>query len=187
MNFIAFNSINFKDELNKALMQESAKEDICLITHEKLNEVEKITLPCNHSFNYTALITSLHKNKNYSSVRSFNKNISYKCPYCRTEGSKLLPYIPELFPTKLYGINYTINDNIEKMKYNSCKYINTKNKTCNKTCLNEYCKKHCPSSLKQKSPTVKELKLKAKQLKLKNYSRLKKSELIELIEKNKNI
>ena len=41
MNFIAFNSINFKDELNKALMQESAKEDICLITHEKLNEVEK--------------------------------------------------------------------------------------------------------------------------------------------------
>ena len=35
--------------------------------------------------------------------------------------------------------------------------------------------------------TVKELKLKAKQLKLKNYSKLKKSELLALIEENKNI
>ncbi len=187
MNFIEINSINFKDELNKALMQESAKEDICLITHEKLNELEKITLPCSHSFNYTALITSLCNNKNYSAVRSFNKNISYKCPYCRTQGHKLLPYIPEIFPTKLYGINFTTNENIEKMKYNLCKYTNNKKITCNKICLNEYCKKHYLSTSKQKSPTVKELKLKAKQLKLKNYSKLKKSELLELIEKNKNI
>ena len=187
MEFIAFNSINFKDELNKALMQESAKEDICLITHEKLDPLEKITLPCNHSFNYTELVTSLCKNKTYSTVRSFNKNISYKCPYCREQGSKLLPYIPELFPTKLYGINYTLNENITKIMPNSCTYVNSKKKMCNKICLNELCKKHYLTSLKQKSPTVKELRVKAKQLKLKNYSRLKKAELLALIEKNKNI
>ena len=187
MNTVSLYSINFKDELKKALAQENAKEDICLITHEKLNPLEKITLSCNHSFNYTALITSLYKNKHYTTVRSFNKNISYKCPYCRIQGNKLLPYVPELFSMKLYGINYTLNENIKKMEPNVCKKINTKNEPCNKICLNEYCKKHYLASLKKKSPTVKELKAKAKQLKLKKYSRLKKTELIALIEENKNI
>jgi len=185
MNVIDISNFNFKEEMDKAMNENNAKENICLITHEKLCPLEKITLQCGHSFNYTALICSLFRNRNYSNIRAFNKKISFKCPYCRTVPDKLLPYIPELFSKKLPGINY--NDNIDKMDSNLCKYVNKNNNMCGKVCLNGYCTKHYLNSVKIKPTTVKELKLKAKQLKLKNYSKLKKSELLALIEENKNI
>ena len=60
------------------------------------------------------------------------------------------------------------------------------NKKCEKICINNLCYKHYLKSTKTKK-TIKELRLIAKDMKLKKYSRLRKQELIELIEKNKNI
>ena len=180
---IDINSFNFKEELNKAIKEDICNSDICLISHEKLDPFKKITLTCNHSFNYDCLLKSLEKNKNYYNIRNLQKFIQYKCPYCRNKPDRLLPYIPEIYPKKLFGINW----GHRKAETKQCSFINTKGKPCNKICLNQYCEKHYVKSLKKKPLTVKELRIKAKQLKLKNYYKLKKAQLILLIEQNKNI
>jgi|TARA_Y100000992_G_scaffold300968_1_gene270765 hypothetical protein len=182
--FINTESFNFKEELNKAMQQDIAKNDICLISHEKLDPFKKITLSCNHSFNYDNLIQSLEKNKHYFNNRCYYNTIKYKCPYCRDVPNQLIPYIPEICNKKLIGINWGSKD---KIKTNLCKFINSRKNPCNKICLNNFCEKHYQKSLQKKPLTVKELRIKAKQLNLKNYSRLKKAELILLIEENKNI
>ena len=181
--FIDLYDFNFSEELNKAINDSTNKDNICLISHEPLCECKKITLPCNHSFNYDILIKSLEKNKNYHNIKSYNTDTKYNCPYCRKSSNLLLPYIPELYKKKLYGINYGSR---EKIKSNVCTFIDNYNKKCEKICINNLCYKHYLKSTKTKK-TIKELRLIAKDMKLKKYSRLRKQELIELIEKNKNI
>jgi len=51
MNYIIENNVNFYDELNKELLEESINDNICLLTHVPL-EQNPITLECNHKFNY---------------------------------------------------------------------------------------------------------------------------------------
>ena len=54
--FVDLYNFNFSEELNKAINDSTNKDNICLISHEPLCKCKKITLPCNHSFNYDILI-----------------------------------------------------------------------------------------------------------------------------------
>lgn len=77
------------------------ENEICLISKEPI--VEKITLPCKHSFEYYYLYEEIKQQK--------QRHKSYfKCPYCRTKFNGTIPY-------------YEIDD-IEKINY-----INNTNKT----------------------------------------------------------
>ena len=70
------------------------ENEICLISKEPI--VEKITLPCKHSFEYYYLYEEIKQQK--------QRHKSYfKCPYCRTKFNGTIPY-------------YEIDD-IEKYKY----------------------------------------------------------------------
>ena len=181
---------NFKDALKLAIdnPDDLNNSNMCLISRNPFNSFNFIKLSCGHSFQYDILIHSLIKNKNYRNSKVLNTNI-IKCPYCRHVINQKLPYIPELVKKKYYGINFHNSQAPDFPHPNKCIYIQKNKKICNKHCLNEYCKKHFSSvnnnSLEKN--TLKELKIMAKQLGLKRYSKLNKKDLINLINENKNI
>ena len=89
--------------LAKAMLNEEENEDeeeICLISNEKLGKY-KITLPCNHSFNYVALYNEILNQKNnwikikHISHLETQKLGSYqiKCPYCRKIGIPQIDFV----------------------------------------------------------------------------------------------
>ena len=68
------------------------------------------------------------------------------------------------------------------------KYGKNKNNRCENMCFGSYCNKHNKKTDNNlKNYTVVELKEKCKSLKIKGYSKLKKIELIKLLENNSNI
>lgn len=73
--------------------------NICSISHLPLDK-DFITLPCNHQFNYMALIKDLQ-------VR-FSREKRLTCPYCRKIISSYLPIRLDLYPrtiTNIHGPN----------------------------------------------------------------------------------
>ena len=181
--------LNFKDALKFAMNEKDdyKNEDICLITRNPLTEYDSVKLSCGHGFNYTALVESLVKNKHYKNSKHVQNKP--KCPYCRNNENTILPYVPELVKGKYYGINYSIYLNRLPIP-NKCIHKLKNGNLCNKICLNSYCKKHYlkeKSKDKLENKTVKELKLLAKNMGFKKYSKLKKIELITLIKENKNL
>ena len=147
--------------LAKAMLNEEENEDeeeICLISNEKLGKY-KITLPCNHSFNYVALYNEILNQKNnwikikHISHLETQKLGSYqiKCPYCRNIHNGLIPYIKIDGVKKLKYINHPMSKVIH---INSCKYEfksgKRKGEWCGKNCLNEYCVNHA-NQLEKKS------------------------------------
>tara|TARA_B000000609_G_C24121646_1_gene319925 strand:+ start:495 stop:1049 length:555 start_codon:yes stop_codon:yes gene_type:complete len=180
--------LNFKDALKLAIKEEDnyKNEEICLITRNPLKEYDSIKLSCGHAFQYTALVDSLIKNRHYKNSRHIQNKP--KCPYCRNSNNIILPYVPELVKVKYYGINHSLNCILPKSK--KCTYKLKNGNLCNKVCLNNYCKHHgMKENSKQQleNKTVKELKLLAKTMGIKKYSRLRKNELITLIKENKNL
>jgi hypothetical protein len=112
-------------------------ENLCLITKQPIKN--KITLKCDHSFEYVALLK--YYIKSYS---NFKKHI---CPYCRTIINGFIPYYE--------NTKYKINEKkiMEYFKYNTylkCEYCfkygknkNTKcNNNANKYINGNYCIKH---------------------------------------------
>jgi len=112
-------NINFKEELNKLLDEDSENEDeLCQITGLPLKD-KHVVLECNHHFNYDALYNEIYKqkyefktyepnslsNKNLQKFRESSLDYFIKCPYCRNIQFTLLPYYKELDLTELYGIN----------------------------------------------------------------------------------
>tara|TARA_B100000508_G_scaffold139568_1_gene138221 strand:+ start:3798 stop:4352 length:555 start_codon:yes stop_codon:yes gene_type:complete len=180
---INIESFNFKEALLKTINDNSNKDNVCLISHEPIPDYNLITLSCGHSFNYDILIKSLEKNK-WTKIHIINKIKGFNCPYCRKHHSTILPRIPELFSKKIYGINY---DNESSVITNKCSHILNSGRRCNKCCLNKLCKTHYLKITDMKFKTLPELKKLAKSMKLKRYSKLRKDELIKLIEENKNI
>jgi hypothetical protein len=107
----------------------------CLINKLPLG-INKITLSCNHTFNYTALYKEIYNIKyKYPRTRKLQRN-EIRCPYCRKVHQNILPYIPEEVLEKIVGINwppkYALMPSI-------CKHIlksgNRKGESCLKPCL----------------------------------------------------
>mgnify|MGYP001196669562 FL=1 len=104
----------FLKELNEQLNEisdesETNKEDICLISMEKLEE-SHITLPCSHKFNYIPLYNEICEQKtknNPLEVVKLHFN-EIKCPYCRTITTGLLPYQCIDGVKKKCGVNYPL-------------------------------------------------------------------------------
>jgi hypothetical protein len=142
-NYIIEDDIDFYKELN--MSSDNNLNNTCLITNEPLGK-NKITLPCNHSFNYLPLYKEVCKQKNRHNSLEITKLKIYqiKCPYCRLIIDNLLPYIPNV-----QGVSKTKNVN-SPSKYsfypNKCSYVfksgKNKNKPCGKNCLHEYCFYH---------------------------------------------
>ncbi len=101
MNYIVEDNYDFFKELNKPLDNQVHIEspDKCMISHLPL-ELNSVTLPCKHSFNYLPLYTELCLHNN-------NKNIT--CPYCREVSQKFIPFIPLPTVKKRFGVNYPPN------------------------------------------------------------------------------
>jgi hypothetical protein len=118
--------------------------DRCLISRQELNE-HKISLPCNHSFNYIPLYTEIVNQKkrvNLTETVRLRYN-QIKCPYCRTIHNYLIPYIKMEGVSCIHGVNTP-----RKYVYyeNTCEYIykrgTNKGKRCSIRCSSEYCNSH---------------------------------------------
>ena len=132
-NYVVEDGIDFFAELNKKEDFDYNNENVCLITNSKLLN-NKITLPCNHSFNYLPLFFEVRNQKRFNPNEPFNlRRHQIRCPYCRQVSNKLLPYIPPSVIGKgvvrISGVNSP--DNIcMKHKICSWKFKSGKKKDC---------------------------------------------------------
>ena len=188
-------SINFYDLLNNSIMDTKENSNVCLISRKPLDNT-KTTLQCGHSFNYLNIfkeILNQKTNKKYSNIRKYQ----IQCPYCRTVQEKVLPYL------SLRGVKrvkYVNSPNSIELLTTKCSYKLKNNNICNKACHeNGLCNRHFHLAEKKKqleniiinnntdndvdynTLTVKMLKQLLKKKKIKNYSKLKKKELIKLL------
>ncbi len=79
--------------------------DKCYISDEPLNDT-RVTLNCNHSFNYYALYQEIIKQKH--SVRNklnHLQNHCLECPYCRQIQTTLIPYRKIKGVRRIRGVN----------------------------------------------------------------------------------
>ncbi len=184
----------FYAELKKALSEEKLDKSTtpqCEIDHIDLEEYY-ITLECGHTFNYEAIFNAVNENKNSCTHYSKLTRYQIKCPYCRNIQNKLLPYYKTLLNKKIYGVNhpdqYTMYNNLCDYKFKSGK---NKGHQCGNKCYFTKCNTHF--KLSQDNPvfnsndvdyknlknyTVIMLRKIAKYNKCKNYSKLKKNDLI---------
>ena len=126
---------DFYKALNEA--DDLSNENICMITHLPLT-LNSVTLPCKHSFNYMPLYTELSIHHNYRNIR---------CPYCRTEFDKFIPFIPLPNVKRVIGVN---SPEKKCMPAPSCEYMfkngTNKGKFCSMNGMETesgiFCKKH---------------------------------------------
>ena len=104
-------------------------EDICLISKEPINY--KITLECNHSFEYYYLYEEIKQQKNR------HKNY-FKCPYCR---NKYIGTIPYYEIEDVEKINYINNHNKSLLPILKCSFENCP-LHANKYKIGVFCTKH---------------------------------------------
>jgi hypothetical protein len=116
----------------------------CLISRQELNNT-KISLPCNHEFNYMPLYNEIFNQKRKASVTETIrlKYNQIKCPYCRTIHNYLIPY------KKMDGVEivYGVNSPRKYVYYeNTCSYVykrgTNKGNKCTIRCSDEYCNSH---------------------------------------------
>ena len=147
-NFIINNTDDFNMYLMKLISNDEDKSDIndnkCLITNDELTE-NNVKMYCGHRFNYIPLIEEFINqkcNKSYYEVTHLSR-FDLKCPYCRHIQKGTIPYHSHLYEKKINGINWPPS----KLSLNNyCKGVfksgKRKGQTCNKRCLNEFCKMH---------------------------------------------
>lgn len=147
MNYIIENNIDFFSELNKELSDDSNQNNICLLTHQLLEE-NFITLLCGHKFNYIPLYNEVcnQKKDNYLETTHLSIN-QIKCPYCRSITNKLLPYIEHKDVVYKRGINYPLRYcmslySCQWMKYGKNKHPVLCNKGAFKSEHGTYCSHH---------------------------------------------
>ena len=200
-------------ELNKSDNQETK---CCLISKQPLNNTS-IKLMCGHEFNYKPLYREIVKQKTYHnhlSIVRLRKN-QLQCPYCRNIQEKVLPFKPYEGVEKKYGVNSPPSYEMlmDKCSY-IFKSGKRKNKPCNKLCNGEYCNGHFKIMEKKKEKekikentiidnstsdaiskdtnslknlTLVKLKEVAKELKIKGYYKMRKSDLYNEVFKKINL
>ena len=139
-----------KDDFLKMLNYDSdndsddGEDNKCLISRNVLDNT-KITLPCNHSFNYLPLYKEVFNQKkkmNVIEVVRLRYN-QIKCPYCRTIHNYLIPYKKMEQVELVHGVNTP-----RKYVYyeNQCSYVykrgHNKGKVCGIRCSDKYCNSH---------------------------------------------
>ena len=144
MNDDLNNEEYFNFLLNNEDDTDSDNENICLITHEKL-DMNYIELTCKHKFNYYSICKEII---NQRKGNIYNKNNLDKkkiiCPYCRNIQKNNIPYIPCQGIKSYKNINNCLENKLEFIwVYKSGK---NKNNTCKKNGFNSlhgiYCKNH---------------------------------------------
>jgi len=139
MNYVLEGGMNFHDELMKSICNTKKTEnDLCLITAFPL-EKDHITLFCNHSFNYSAILAEVIRQKkiNYLEIQKLNK-MQIKCPYCRKIQTGLLPFHKKF--KKIKNVNWP-----PKYSYSTQRCQATirsgkrKGESCNKYCFGIKC------------------------------------------------
>jgi len=110
--------------------------DVCLISKEPI--YHKITLPCNHSYEYYYLYCEVIEQK--------NRHTDYfKCPYCRKKYESTLPYYEIDEIRQINTVNYNKNVlPIVKCSSKKCTLFGNKYK------CGDFCKKHYLLSKKKK-------------------------------------
>lgn len=197
MNLIIPEGFDFYAELKKNIEstneEENNEEEVCLVTGQRLDDTA-IQLECGHKFNYKAIFNDMYTyrySSNYTDQLHLREH-QIRCPYCRQIQENLLPYLPDIEPTRARGVNYPPSLCMAK---NTCSYVfkSGKNKgaMCEKKCYRTMCNQHFkpvkePSNVDLKRETLvgmllSELRVLAKYHKLKKYSKLKKNDLINLL------
>jgi len=162
MNYIIENNVNFYDELNKELLEESINDNICLLTHVPL-EQNPITLECNHKFNYIPLYNEVCNQKKDSYLETTHLLLNQiKCPYCRSITNKLLPYVKHKDVTYKRGVNYPLKYGMKLYSCKWMKYGKNKQELCNKAAYISdhgiFCSTHqnmCNKKIQQENKTKK--------------------------------
>lgn len=128
--------INFYDSLKKSLDEDTDDDElICKINGMPLDD-KKVTLECNHKFNYHALYkeickqkfdfktydTHLLSKKEQLKMRDLKIDYFIKCPYCRRAQFNILPYYEELGLEKIYGVNTLEEKYCMKKQYSNNNY-----------------------------------------------------------------
>ena len=108
-NYILPAGFNFESALG-SLDDESAGDDMCLISHERLRS-PYITLSCGHRFNYCPLYFEVQEQKK-TRVEGGNTLETtrllphqMKCPYCRHIEGHTLPFFPGQGVPKTRNVN----------------------------------------------------------------------------------
>jgi sarcosine oxidase delta subunit len=202
MNYIIPEGFNFYEELNKNLKAQSSSQrqvkEVCLITGDELDETS-ITLECGHSFNYLALFNDLfcYKYDKPQGYHSYSDNLNLRdhqirCPYCRQVQEKILPYHPDIESKRVKGINHPPALSMGK---NTCTHVfksgKNKGRHCGKKCYRQMCNQHFKVEVKIEDLvmnraqlnkfTLVELRRVAKAKGAKKYSKLKKTDLINIL------
>ena len=157
VEYVFDSDVDFYAELNKIVTDSVKHEEnnemkkTCLITGEEL-VANSIKLQCGHHFNYIPLLQDVKNQKQrwfngkYGINAGCDKTLNIgqiKCPFCRHVQNGLIPYIPELYETKLEGVNHPLK---YCMYTNKCKYIlksgKNKGNKCDIKCNDKYCLKH---------------------------------------------
>ena len=154
MNYIIEDNIDFFSELNKELPDNSDENNICLLTHQPLED-NYIPLDCGHKFNYIPLYNEIcnQKKENYLETTYLRIN-QIKCPYCRNITNKLLPYIEHKDVVHKRGVNSPLKYcmslySCEWLKYGKNKYQVICNKDAFKSEYGTYCSHHYNLCLKK--------------------------------------
>lgn len=157
---IDFYSELMKDDDNDNDQHTNA--NICLLTQQPLDNTA-LTLPCNHSFNYTALFNEVKiQKKDPYSKNNYDTNKAYShgmnCPYCRTKYNFILPQCYKIPHVKnnVEFVNKRTNCNLPFDIY--CKYKNNV-EFCDDvfmTNIGKYCKQHYQIIIKEQKKKEKE-------------------------------
>tara|TARA_B100000424_G_scaffold34375_1_gene23235 strand:+ start:8669 stop:9256 length:588 start_codon:yes stop_codon:yes gene_type:complete len=159
MNLIFEDNIDFYKELEESSDEE--EENICLLSGFPLDE-NKITLPCNHSFNFYPLYKEIYNQKynrtNYKHHYVYTNQI--KCPYCRQITNRLLPHV---LPNNNMSFHKGVNTP-EKycMPFHTCTHLfksgANKGNMCSKAAYYKddklYCKTHHNLKLSRSKKTI---------------------------------
>lgn len=201
-------SKELQEEKKEVVVEEVEEKEVCLISNEPLTKYH-ITLPCKHKFNYLPLLYACAENSQlHQNYRKGRLKCPY-CK--QVNHDHVLPYNPLLEATKYRYVNYPQKNIINASNTCTYTYKAGKNKgnTCGLQCYWGYCHKHLKYldttnktktkvktkpvidvtsiDLKNigmddlKKMTVVILRQLAKHNKKKNFSKLKKADLILLL------
>ena len=110
-------------------------EELCLISKEPI--INKITLACNHSFEYYYLYQEIKQ-------QSQRHKSYFKCPYCRNKYNGTIPYYEIEDVEKINYINNTNKSLLPILKCSEC------NLNANKYKIGIFCMKHYKNNIIQK-------------------------------------
>jgi hypothetical protein len=144
-----------KDDNTLIDSAEEINSNICLLTQQPLDKTS-LTLPCKHSFNYSALFNEVKiQKKDPYCNDSYDTNKAYSfgmnCPYCRTKYGYILPPCHKI-PSAKANVAFVNKKAHGHMSFDIyCEY-NDNEDFCNDvyiTNIGKYCKKHYQEIIKQ--------------------------------------